>query len=252
VTATGIPAGETSLGVIALRDVTEQERLELSEREFVANAAHELRTPLTTIIGAVEILQDGAKDDPAARDRFLSHIEREAARLARLAHTLLVLARAQTIHEAPEVAEVRIAPLLENVARNVKPRRGVGIRVVCPPDLAARANADLLEHALCNLAENAAKYTASGEIVLRAGRAGSTLRIDVEDTGIGMTPETQRHVFDRFYRGHGRDSDGFGLGLSIVRQAIRALGGDIEVDSERGAGTRFTIVIAALPARVRV
>ncbi len=75
--------------LIVLDDLTEQERRELAEREFVTNAAHELRTPLTTIIGAVEVLQAGAKDDADERDRFLAHIEREAARLARLARALL-------------------------------------------------------------------------------------------------------------------------------------------------------------------
>src|SRR5262245_45304516 len=93
----GIPAQpETETVMIVLDDLTEQERRELAEREFVSNAAHELRTPLTTIIGAVEVLQAGAKDDPAERDRFLGHIERESGRLARLARAMLTLARAHS------------------------------------------------------------------------------------------------------------------------------------------------------------
>ena len=96
----GIPAqpeGDTVM--IVLDDLTEQERRELAEREFVSNAAHELRTPLTTIIGAIEVLQGGAKDNPLERDRFLTHIEREADRLARLARALLTLARAHAGQE---------------------------------------------------------------------------------------------------------------------------------------------------------
>src|SRR4029077_17783496 len=86
----GIPAQpESDTVMIVLDDLTEQERRELAEREFVSNAAHELRTPLTTIIGAVEVLQAGAKDNPAERDRFLTHIEREAERLARRARAPL-------------------------------------------------------------------------------------------------------------------------------------------------------------------
>ena len=93
--------------LIVLDDLTEQERRELAEREFVTNAAHELRTPLTTIIGAVEVLQAGAKDDPVERDRFLAHIEREAERLARLARALLTLARAHAGQERPRAGRSR-------------------------------------------------------------------------------------------------------------------------------------------------
>src|SRR5581483_8656427 len=113
----GIPAqpeGDTVL--IVLDDLTEQERRELAEREFVTNAAHELRTPLTTIIGAVEVLQAGAKDDPPERDRFLRHIEREAERLARLARALLTLARAHAGQERPQVEAVPLAAVLNDVA----------------------------------------------------------------------------------------------------------------------------------------
>ena len=122
----GIPAtpeGETAL--IVIEDMTEQERRELAEREFVSNAAHELRTPLTTIIGAVEVLQAGAKEDPAERDRFLVHIEREAARLARLAHALLTLARAHAGQERPRTERVELEPLLRDVADDLRPRDGV-------------------------------------------------------------------------------------------------------------------------------
>src|SRR5207302_6082312 len=113
----GIPAqpeGDTVL--IVLDDLSEEERRELAEREFVTNAAHELRTPLTTIIGAVEVLQAGAKEHPAERDRFLAHIEREAARLARLAHALLSLARAHAGEEHPRLEPTLLEPLLREVA----------------------------------------------------------------------------------------------------------------------------------------
>src|SRR5581483_1062118 len=107
---------ESDTVLIVLDDLTEQERRELAEREFVTNAAHELRTPLTTIIGAVEVLQAGAKDDPPERDRFLRHIEREAERLARLARALLTLARAHAGQERPQVEAVPLAAVLNDVA----------------------------------------------------------------------------------------------------------------------------------------
>ena len=245
----GIPSQpETDWALLVVDDLTEQERRELAEREFVSNAAHELRTPLTTIIGAIEVLQAGAKEDPVARDRFLAHIEREAGRLARLARAMLTLARAHSGQEQPRVEAVELAPLLREVAAGLQPHAGVAVDVEAPEGLAVDANRDLLEQALRNLGENAAKHTARGSVVLRAYRNEGTVTVEVEDSGPGMSPEVQRHVFDRFYRGE-RDAHGFGLGLAIVRESVRTLGGRIELDSSPGEGTVFRILLA--PVRVR-
>jgi len=245
----GIPSQpDTDWALLVIDDLTEQERRELAEREFVSNAAHELRTPLTTIIGAVEVLQAGAKEDPVERDRFLAHIERESGRLARLARAMLTLARAHAGTEAPRVEAVAIAPLLREVAAELRPHDGVEVEVEAPEDLMVEANHDLLEQALRNLGENAAKHTAHGSVVLRAYPRGGSVTVEVEDSGPGISPEVQRHVFDRFYRGE-RDADGFGLGLAIVRETVRTLGGRIELDSSPGEGTVFRIVLAR--ARVR-
>jgi signal transduction histidine kinase len=245
----GIPSQpETDWALLVVDDLTEQERRELAEREFVSNAAHELRTPLTTIIGAVEVLQAGAKEDPDERDRFLGHIEREAGRLARLARAMLTLARAHSAQEQPRVEEVELAPLLREVAAGLHPHDGVALDVDAADGLAVETNRDLLEQALRNLGENAAKHTARGSVVLRAFASGGAVAVEVEDSGPGMSPEVQRHVFDRFYRGE-RDPHGFGLGLAIVRESVRTLGGRIELDSSPGHGTVFRILLA--PARVR-
>ena len=245
----GIPSQpETDWALLVVDDLTEQERRELAEREFVSNAAHELRTPLTTIIGAVEVLQAGAKENPAERDRFLGHIEREAGRLARLARAMLTLARAHSGQEPPRVEAVELAPLLREVAAGLRPHDGVTVDVEVADGLAVESNRDLLEQALRNLGENAAKHTARGSVVLRAYGDGSTVTLEVEDSGPGMSAEVQRHVFDRFYRGE-RDAHGFGLGLAIVRESVRTLGGRIELDSSPGQGTVFRIHLA--PARVR-
>ena len=246
---TGIPSQpETDWALLVVDDLTEQERRELAEREFVSNAAHELRTPLTTIIGAVEVLQAGAKEDPAERDRFLAHIERESGRLARLARAMLTLARAHSGQEAPRVEAVELAPLLREVAAGLHPHDGVALDVEVEDGLAVEANRDLLEQALRNLGENAAKHTARGSVTLRAHADGDTVAVEVEDSGPGIHPEVQRHVFDRFYRGE-RDAHGFGLGLAIVRESVRTLGGRIELESSPGEGTVFRILLA--PARVR-
>jgi two-component system phosphate regulon sensor histidine kinase PhoR len=246
----GIPAQpETDTAMIVLDDLTEEERRELAEREFVANAAHELRTPLTTIIGAVEVLQAGAKDDDAERDRFLAHIAREAERLARLARALLTLARAHAGQERPRADVVPLGELLEEIAEDLHAAPGVAVEVEAPPELDAAVNRDLLEQAVRNLADNAAKHTRSGRIVLRSYAVGTALRVEVEDTGAGMSAETQRHVFDRFYRGEDRGPEGFGLGLAIVRQAVRSLDGRIQLESAPGKGTLVRIELER--ARVR-
>jgi signal transduction histidine kinase/HAMP domain-containing protein len=246
---TGIPSQpETDWALLVVDDLTEQERRELAEREFVSNAAHELRTPLTTIIGAIEVLQAGAKEDPVARDRFLTHIEREAGRLARLARAMLTLARAHSGQEQPRAEVVELAPLLREVAAGLQLHGGVSLDVEAPDGLAVDANRDLLEQALRNLGENAAKHTTRGSVVLRAYGDASTVIVEVEDSGPGIRPEVQRHVFDRFYRGE-RDPHGFGLGLAIVRESVRTLGGRIELDSSPGAGTVFRILLT--PAQVR-
>ena len=249
-TVVGIPTQpETENAMIVLDDLTETERRELAEREFVSNAAHELRTPLTTIIGAVEVLQAGAKDHPVERDRFLAHIAREAERLARLARALLTMARAHAGQERSRAELVEGGTLLHEIAEDVRPMSAaVAVEVDAPQVLDAFLSRDLLEQAVRNLADNAAKHTREGRIVLRAYAVGHNVRVEVEDTGVGMSAETQRHVFDRFYRGQDRDAEGFGLGLAIVRQAVRSLDGRIELDSAPGKGTLVRIELE----RVRV
>jgi signal transduction histidine kinase len=139
--------------------------------------------------------------------------------------------------------------VLQEIADELQPHEGVNIEVECAPDLLASVNRDLLAQALRNLGENAVKHTAEGRIVLRAYAAGRSVHVEVEDTGVGMSAETQQHVFDRFYRGRDRDAEGFGLGLAIVRSAVRSLDGRLDLDSAPGAGTRVRIVLTA--ARVR-
>jgi signal transduction histidine kinase len=135
------------------------------------------------------------------------------------------------------------------VADDLRPHDGVAVDVECEPGLVVTVNRDVLEQALRNLGENAAKHTPSGRVVLRGSGTGRTVHVEVEDTGVGMSAETQQHVFDRFYRGQDRDAEGFGLGLAIVRQSVRTLGGRVELDSAPGEGTRVRIVLER--ARVR-
>ena len=246
VSVSGVPArsgGESA--ILVLSDVTQRERDERAQREFVTNAAHELRTPLAGIVTSIEMLQTGAKDEPAARDRFLDHIERESARLARLTRALLVLARAEARQEEPLAGDVPLSPLLHRVAESLEPRVPVRVRVECDPDLVTRTDMDLLEQAVHSVAQNAEKFTERGEIVLRAARNGSSVVIEIEDTGSGVRPAERDRIFERFYRGAGYAGDGFGLGLAIAGQAVKVLGGTIDLDSATGG----TTVRLRLPAR---
>jgi PAS domain S-box-containing protein len=218
------------------QDVSVRERQERAEREFVTNAAHQLQSPLAGIISAVEVLQAGAKDSED-RDTFLGHIEREANRLARLARALLVLARAQTGVETPKDEIVALEPLLSEVGAAIRPAPGVRVEVDCPPELAVITNRELVEQALLNVAENSAKYTSEGHIVLSAHSLDGGAEIAVSDTGPGIPRPEYGQVMERFYRGAPDGPDGFGLGFAIVRSAIEALDGDLELDTAEDGGT---------------
>lgn len=239
---TGLPA-EGAVAILVLADVAARERRERAERDFVINAAHELRTPLTAILSAVEILHD-AKDDPALREQFLGHLERQSARLGRLAEALLVLARAQMGVEAPRLQIVEVGPLVEQTAGDLRPARRVRVDVECPPGLAVLGHAELLEQALANLASNAVKHTSRGRISFRCRLDDNGwVAIEVADTGSGIPPEDQARATERFYRAG--TQPGFGLGLAIARQAAEALSGRLELTSERGRGTTARLMLPA-------
>ena len=238
-TAPVLDSEGTAIGAISLfEDVTLQERQERAEREFVTNAAHELQSPLAAIVSAIEVLQAGAKDGPQ-RDVFLGHIEREADRLARLVRALLILARTQTGLEAPRDELVALGPLLRGIGSGLRPSSSVELHVDCPEELAVLTNRELVEQAVVNLTENAAKHTRSGRIVL-SGRQlpDGVVEIGVTDTGAGIAPAERPRIFERFYRGPVTNGTaGFGLGLPIVRAVADALEGELELDSTVGVGT---------------
>ena len=242
-------SGHLVAAVVTFQDISERERRDEAARDFVANAAHELRTPVTAIAASIEVLQRGAKEDPAQRDRFLDHIERECDRLGRLARSLATLARAQSGMEPPPAEVVALAPLLETLAGRATTAASVDIRVDCAPELAALANRDLAEQALSSVVANAARYTAHGRIGVRAAARGDRVVVEVSDTGPGIECDERDRVFERFYRGRGREGGGFGLGLPIARDAVAAAGGTVEIESDPATGTTARMTFrAARPA----
>ena len=242
------PPSTSETGVVVITDVTEQERREWAERDFVMNAAHELRTPLAAIASAVEVLQDGAKDRPEDRDRFLTIVERQTTRLTNLARSLLTLARAQTRSESVRLEAVRVSELLDEIAAEV----GDGDLVVDVDGnrdgMTVRAHRELLQQALENLAANARKHAAR-RLELRAERVDNDrVRIEIADDGRGMSPRDAERAVDRFYRAPGSTGDGFGLGLPIVREVVRAMDGTLAIESNPGQGTTVSIVLESADA----
>jgi two-component system sensor histidine kinase TctE len=223
------------------RDLAEatadRERRERAERDFITNAAHELQTPLAAITSAIEVLQAGAKDDGIDRDRFLAHIEAACRRLDRLTRALLVLARAQTRDELPRREVIPLEPLFRSIAASFP--RDAQVVVDCPHDIAVIANRPLLEQAIANLGHNAVKHS-RGPVVFFGSTAEGRVTIEVRDSGPGIAVAERELVFRRFYRRDDSTRDGFGLGLAIVAESVKALEGELELDTS-AKGTRVVI-----------
>jgi signal transduction histidine kinase len=237
---TGFPPRDGGAALLHVEDRSPLERRSRAEREFVANAAHELLTPLTGIITAAFALEAGAKAVPEERDRFISHIAAQADRLTRTSRALLVVARAQSGQEPPRLESVPLRPLLEDVIAAADADHDSDVTLHCPTELQVFVDRDVAEQAFMNLVTNAARQ--GGSIAISADEIDTReIGIDLVDTGGGISPERLAHVGDRFYTGGGRDSGGFGLGVSIAAQAIELLGGTLSYVSPPGEGTRARV-----------
>jgi signal transduction histidine kinase len=244
-----LPAEDAVLAVV--RDRTEELRRELAERDFVSNAAHELRNPIAGISGAIEVLRAGAKDDPVAREHFLSRLSEDSERISRLTESLLTLARMEAVGEGGgESLDVELA--VEEAAEAVAAPDGIEVQVEIESGLVAHGDRVLLRQVLIGLLTNAFKNTPPpGDVLIRArARGDDEVVIEVVDTGTGIAPEEVDRIFERFYRGSGSlEQEGFGLGLSIARRMVDVMGGEMGVDSSEGVGSTFWVRLrAAKPA----
>jgi signal transduction histidine kinase len=247
----GVPARGAGDAILVLADVSERERRERAERDFVANAAHELGTPLTAIVTALQVLRGGAKDVPEERDRFLELIERQSMRLTRLRHALLALARAQTRQEPLQLEPVGAAAVLRGVADELRAGEGgIEVTVEAPDELAVLGEPELVRQVVANLGENAIRHGCASRVELAARMLNAKLAvIEVRDNGAGIPARARDRLFDRFYRGS-EDQPGFGLGLAIVRDVVRALEGAIELESPPEGGSIFRITLAVAETAV--
>ncbi len=246
--------------LVALGDVTRLHRLENVRREFVANVSHELRTPITSIKGFIETLRAGAIEDPAAAQRFLGIVQKQADRLNAIIEDLLALSRIERMEEqeAIELHNCRLRPILEAVATqySVQAReKGIEVVVACPPDVQVRANERLLEQAVGNLLDNAIKHSPAGAgVQLRGRHDGREVLVEVEDQGSGIPAEHQERIFERFYRvdaARSRDMGGTGLGLAIVKHIAQTHGGRVTVTSEEGKGSTFVLALPGVGVRTQ-
>jgi two-component system sensor histidine kinase SenX3 len=244
----GHPAGVT----VELVDVTERERVEAMRRDFVANVSHELKTPLGAMSVLAEVLADA--DDAVTRKRLAGRVQDEAGRMSDLVRDLLDLSRVES--EEPDTAPVDVGWVVDEAVHRASvlaDASGVAVRADLPADpLVVVADRAQLVTAVANLLDNAVTHSLPGvgsaEVVVRAARAGDEISIEVEDHGVGIPPDEQDRIFERFYRvdrGRARERGGTGLGLAIVRHVALSHGGTVEVESAPGAGATFTLRIPA-------
>jgi two-component system phosphate regulon sensor histidine kinase PhoR len=248
--------GEPCPGVVlVIHDTTALRRLESIRREFVANVSHELKTPLSSIKAYTETLQNGALSDPETSKRFLGRIEEQTERLTRLIMDMLMLARIESDHQAFEIVSVDVPPVVQKCVddyRNAALAKHITMRAAAASDATAagtecrvRADREGLREILDNLLDNAIKYTPEGGNITVLWRSnGSMAQIAVRDSGIGIKPEDQERIFERFYRvdkARSRELGGTGLGLSIVKHLAQSMNGTVTVESEVGKGSVFTV-----------
>lgn len=235
------------LGTVILAfDITEQEFAERNRREFTANVSHELKTPLQGIIGSAELIENGMVR-PDDLPRFVGHIHAEAARLVTLIDDIIRLSQLDE-GDAMSTEPVDLLAVSQEAAENLHDAaaaRDVTVSVTGQPSVIPGVRR-LLYEVVYNLCDNAIKYNRGGGRVdvTVAADAGSS-SITVADTGIGIAPEHQGRVFERFYRvdkSHSKASGGTGLGLSIVKHAVQYHHGRIELESTLGTGTTIRVV----------
>lgn len=237
--------GRTAGTVLLVFDVTERAFAERNRREFTANVSHELKTPLQGIIGSAELLENGLvkqEDVP----RFIGHIRSEAQRLVTLIGDIIRLS--QLDEGEPMPAEpVELLALAREAAESLQSAaaaRNVTVTVEGEP-VALTGVRRLLYEIVFNLCDNAIKYnTDGGRVQVTVTKENETAAVTVRDTGIGIPPDQQDRVFERFYRvdkSHSKASGGTGLGLSIVKHAVQYHHGTIHLQSEVGKGTEIRV-----------
>lgn len=253
----GFPGFRTA-AMISLRDLTEAHRIERMRVDFIANASHELRTPLASLLGFVETLQGPAKNDPAARDRFLGIMREQAQRMARLIDDLLSLSRIEQHMHVRPVEAVDLTVLVAHIVDTLMPmaeENAAPLALDLEPNVVVPGDRDELARIIENLIENALKYgraeAGPQPVEISLARKGASAVFSVRDRGPGIAPEHIPRLTERFYRvdaGKSRSKGGTGLGLAIVKHIVLRHRGRLAIDSALGEGSLFRVTLPAADA----
>lgn len=244
--------------VLSFEDQTLAQEAGQMRRDFVANVSHELRTPLTALLGFIETLGGAARDDPAARDRFLEIMAHEATRMTRLVDDLLSLSRVEEEERVRPTEEVDLAAILRSVIKGLEPQitaAAVSVELSLAKDSAlVPGDAGQLSQVFSNLVENALKYgAAGGQITLTmsavsqdARLRGPACAVHIADQGEGIADHHIARLTERFYRvdtHRSREVGGTGLGLAIVKHIINRHRGRMSITSAPGQGTTVSVFL---------
>lgn len=262
------PSVENATVVVTFNDITALKRAEQLRADFVANASHELRTPLSSLIGFLETLRGPAADDAEARERFLAIMHQQALRMSRLVSDLMSLSRIEMEEHRPPTDRVRLDEVLRSVVNGLEMKaEGRKVALDCRFDapLTVLGEEDEIAQVFQNLVDNAIKYGKPGSKVTieaalvtggatRKGRRleSPTVAVSVLDEGEGIAREHLPRLTERFYRvdpARSRELGGTGLGLAIVKHLVNRHRGMLEVESEIGRGSRFSVYLPQAPAQ---
>jgi two-component system sensor histidine kinase VicK len=246
--------------IMIMQDITERQKMEDMQTDFVANVSHELKTPLTTIKSYTETLLDGALPDDDTAKSFLSIIDNEADRMNRLVKELLQLSRLDYRQEKWFKKEINLITLLKTCVRSVElsakaKKQHLNCIFNSEVEIRAFVNKDGFEQVILNILSNAINYTkVGGRIDIDAFISNRKVNIVITDNGIGIPESEISRVFERFFRvdkARSRSMGGTGLGLAISKQIIEEHDGGIELQSREGRGTKVTVFLPAAPMRGR-
>ena len=237
--------------LLLARDVTEQHRIELMRRDFIANASHELRTPLSVLQGSIEQLEAGIGGNPELENP-LARMKRQSQRMMSILQDLLTLARLESRYEAEQLQSVSLSALVAEVMEEARAasehRGGHHFHLDVAEPIQVRGQQEDLYAAVSNLVMNAVRYTpAGGDIAVTLKLVPGGVRFQVVDTGVGILPQHLVRLTERFYRvdvGRSREAGGTGLGLSIVKHVLERYDSSLEISSRPGAGSTFAFTLA--------
>jgi signal transduction histidine kinase len=239
--------------VLLLRDISREARANRLRAELVSSVSHELKTPITLIhlYGETLLRHRGFREEE--RSDFYRIIVRESGRLGRLVDQVLTFSRVEQGVQSYKFEDGDMTPVitqLVNDYREFLERTGFSIEQFLPESAPpVRFDAAAVSQALINLLDNAAKYSgAAKEIVVRLNAQNGSVTLEVEDHGMGISAAERERIFDRFYRVSNESKGGYGIGLFLVRHIMDAHGGQVEVDSEPGRGSRFRLVFPIINA----